>query len=82
MKIKFEVIVGECVRNKRKKLEWSQEQLAHKSNLSLGYISLIELGKTSCSVNTLFKIIHAFNIPPLEFLRELDRISVESSHKR
>jgi transcriptional regulator with XRE-family HTH domain len=55
-------ILGETIRTKRKKNGLSQEQLAEKANLSTVFISRIERGKESPSVDSLVKIATALGL--------------------
>jgi transcriptional regulator with XRE-family HTH domain len=55
-------ILGESVRVKRKKLGFSQEKLAEKAGLSTVFISRIERGVESPSVDNLVKISKALGV--------------------
>ena len=52
----------------RKKLNVSQEHLAKNSNLSQSFISQLERGKRSPTIDTLYKISKGLNIPMKNFL--------------
>jgi transcriptional regulator with XRE-family HTH domain len=52
-------LLGESVRATRKKAGFSQEKLAEKADLSTVFISRIERGVESPSVDNLVKIAHA-----------------------
>jgi transcriptional regulator with XRE-family HTH domain len=54
--------LGEAVRSARKAAELSQERLAEKSGLSTVFISRIERGKESPTIDSLVKIAHALKI--------------------
>ena len=54
--------LGEAVRAKRKAAEFSQEKLAEKANLSAVFISRIERGVESPSVDNLVKIAKALGV--------------------
>jgi transcriptional regulator with XRE-family HTH domain len=54
-------LLGEAIRAKRKKANFSQEKLAEKSNLSTVFISRVERGKESPSVDSLVKIAKALS---------------------
>ncbi len=56
---KHRALLGDTVRTKRKQARFSQEKLAEKSNLSTVFISRIERGVESPSVDNLVKIAHA-----------------------
>ena len=55
-------LLGEAVRTKRKKAEFSQERLAEKADLSTVFISRIERGVESPSVDNLLKIAKALGV--------------------
>ena len=52
--------VGKRIRQRRKALNWTQEQLAAKARINKQYLSRIERGKQQPSLNTLEKIAKAF----------------------
>ncbi len=58
----FSINVGERLRELRTAREISMRVLAAKSGLSIHTISLIERGKTSPSVSTLYKLAEALNV--------------------
>lgn len=55
-------LLGESVRSERKKAGFSQEKLAERANLSTVFISRIERGVESPSVDNLVKIAHALGV--------------------
>jgi transcriptional regulator with XRE-family HTH domain len=55
-------ILGETVRAKRKEAGFSQEELAEKADLSTVFISRIERGVESPSVDNLVKIAKALSV--------------------
>lgn len=63
-------LLGEAVRAKRKKAGFSQETLAEKAGLSTVFISRVERGKESPSVDSLFKIAHALGTKVHDLARE------------
>jgi DNA-binding response OmpR family regulator len=48
--------LGVAIRERRKSLGLTLADMAKKTNVSLGYLSQIELGKNSASIETLYKI--------------------------
>lgn len=48
--------LGAAIRERRKKMGLTLQQMAHRTNVSLGYLSQIELGKNSASIETLYRI--------------------------
>ena len=55
-------LLGEAVRAKRKQAELSQEKLAERSDLSTVFISRVERGVESPSVDNLVKIARALGV--------------------
>jgi transcriptional regulator with XRE-family HTH domain len=54
--------LGEAVRAKRKEAGWSQEKLAEKADLSTVFISRVERGVESPSMDSLVKIARALGV--------------------
>src|SRR5207237_7525258 len=48
--------LGSAIREKRKALGLTLAQMAQRTSVSLGYLSQIELGKNSASIETLYRI--------------------------
>jgi DNA-binding response OmpR family regulator len=48
--------LGGAIRERRKSLGLTLAQMAQRTNVSLGYLSQIELGKNSASIETLYRI--------------------------
>ena len=63
-------LLGEAVRVKRKKIGFTQEKLAEKSNLSTVFISRIERGIESPSVDNLVKIAKALGLRVRDLVNE------------
>ena len=61
-------IFGANVKQQRKRLEWSQEKLAEKINISITFLSDVENGKKWVSLTTLLKLSAAFDISAYELL--------------
>jgi y4mF family transcriptional regulator len=62
-------LLGEAIRARRKKAGLTQEKLAEKSDLSTVFISRVECGKESPTVDSLLKIATALNVPLRDLLR-------------
>lgn len=67
-----EVAFGIVLRDLRKQRQLSQEALAHEAGLERNYISLLELGRNSASIKTLFKLAPALNITVSELLQQVE----------
>lgn len=69
-----EVAFGIVLRELRKQRELSQEMLAHESGLERNYISLLELGRNSASIKTLFKLAPVLGVTVSELLEKVEDI--------
>lgn len=67
-----EIALGIVLRDLRKERGFSQESLAHEAGLERNYISLLELGKNSASIKTLFKLAPVLDITVSEFLHKVE----------
>ncbi|MBZ0263120.1 helix-turn-helix domain-containing protein [bacterium] len=61
--------MGTRIRRLRLAAEMTQEELAERSNLTAGFISQIERGKTSISIDSLMMILDTLNIHISDFFR-------------
>lgn len=82
-----EIAFGQVLRDLRKGRNLSQEKLALESGLERNYVSLLELGRNSASVKTIFKLASALGISVAEFMamvetRAKERRSSRVSSKR
>lgn len=62
--------IGEKIREARKHKSLTLAQLAERTSLSVGFLSQIELGKNSASVETLYRISAALGVKPGNFFQE------------
>ncbi|MCC0697246.1 helix-turn-helix domain-containing protein [Clostridioides sp. ES-S-0048-02] len=74
---KIEIIIGNRIRNYRKRLGYSQDMLAEKADLYPAYIGQIERGEKRASLHSILKIANALEMP-LEILFE--NIILNESH--
>jgi transcriptional regulator with XRE-family HTH domain len=70
--------VGNRIRELRKAKGWTQEQLAEAASLHYSYIGGVERGDRNISLETLEKIIAAFQVPAIEVFRFDD----ETEHRK
>ncbi len=61
--------LGSAIRERRKALGLTLASLAKRTGVSLGYLSQIELGKNSASVETLYKIALGLHMPIAELFQ-------------
>jgi DNA-binding response OmpR family regulator len=65
--------LGMAIRERRKSLSLTLAQMAAKTEVSLGYLSQIELGKNSASIETLYRICLALGIKMAELFAAVQR---------
>jgi transcriptional regulator with XRE-family HTH domain len=65
-----EAALGHAVRERRKALGWSQENLGFESGLHRTYIGVIERGEKSISLGGLVHISKILNVKASDLLRE------------
>jgi transcriptional regulator with XRE-family HTH domain len=64
-------LLGEAVRAKRLQAEFSQEKLAERADLSTVFISRVERGKESPSLDSLVKIARALRVRVRDLVAEV-----------
>ncbi|HEY1377375.1 MAG TPA: response regulator [Gemmataceae bacterium] len=67
--------LGMAIRERRKGLGLTLAQMAARTDVSLGYLSQIELGKNSASIETLYRICLALGIKMAELFGAVQRSS-------
>ena len=65
--------LGAAIRDRRKSMNLTLSQMSKKTNVSLGYLSQIELGKNSASIETLYKVCLALGIKMSDLFTALQR---------
>ena len=68
MGLEPEIAFGQVLRELRKRQGLSQESLALESGIERNYVSLLELGRNSASVKTIFKLAPVLGISVAEFM--------------
>lgn len=63
--------LGTAIRERRKSQGMTLAQLAQRANVSLGYLSQIELGKNSASIETLYRISLGLGIKMAELFQSV-----------
>lgn len=63
--------LGQAIRDRRKALGLTLAQMAQRTNVSLGYLSQIELGKNSASIETLYRISLGLGIKMAELFQTI-----------
>jgi DNA-binding NtrC family response regulator len=67
--------LGAAIRERRKGLGLTLAQMANRTDVSLGYLSQIELGKNSASIETLYRICLALGLKMSELFQAVQRVS-------
>lgn len=65
--------LGAVIRERRKKLSLTLAQMAQRTGVSLGYLSQIELGKNSASIETLYRISLGLGIKMAELFQSVQK---------
>ena len=65
--------LGSAIRDRRKGLGFTLSTMSEKTGVSLGYLSQIELGKNSASIETLYRICLALGIKMSELFQAVQR---------
>jgi transcriptional regulator with XRE-family HTH domain len=71
---------GIVLRELRTKHGLSQETLAHEAGLERNYISLLELGRNSASIKTIFKLTPVLGVTATEFMKKVEA-KLQKPHK-
>lgn len=66
------MIYGERIRNLRQERKLSLKELSRKSGLSVSYLSEVERGRKTPSLNTIDKLCNALNISSREFVQDYE----------
>mgnify|MGYP006277303049 CR=1 FL=1 len=66
-------MIGKELRKARNSAGLSQEELAHKAGVHRTYISLLERDKKSPTLEVLFRLCAALDIPASEFIAKVER---------
>jgi len=77
-----EIAFGQVLRELRKRRDLSQEALALESGMERNYVSLLELGRNSASVKTIFKLAPALGISIAEFMAMVETRAKEKRGAR
>lgn len=62
--------LGKRIRTQRRKLHWTQEELAERVGISLSFIGHIERGTRKASLDTLVSISNILKVSPALLLRD------------
>ncbi len=68
--------IGRKIRDLRCAAQLTQEELAERADLTDGFISQVERGRTSISIDSLKQILDALNITLADFFRDVEPIRI------
>jgi transcriptional regulator with XRE-family HTH domain len=72
-------ILSVNVKEQRRRLRWSQAELAEKVDISINFLSDIETGKKWASPNTMVKFANVFDIEAYELLKPIHAVVSETT---
>lgn len=78
----IEELFGNVLKRLRNDKNLSQEELGFESGYHRTYISLLERGKKSPSIKTIFQLAKALDIKPSEIMEWLQTLYPDSSGKK
>jgi transcriptional regulator with XRE-family HTH domain len=67
--------LGGVIRERRKSLKLTLQQMSQRTGVSLGYLSQIELGKNSASIETLYRISLALGMRMADLFQAVQKAS-------
>lgn len=73
MGIAIDQALGQALRKLRTERGWSQSELALRVPMDRNYLSLIELGRSSPSVQMLFRLCAALDVTLIEVFTDVER---------
>ncbi|HHW41238.1 MAG TPA: helix-turn-helix transcriptional regulator [Syntrophomonadaceae bacterium] len=80
--MKISKVFGQILKEFRTERGFSQERLGFESGYHRTYISLLERGQKSPSLNTIFKLAESLNITPSEMILRVEEELGTSKNKR
>lgn len=75
----LEEAFGQVLRRKREAVNLTQEELAFEAGLHRTYVSLLERGLKSPTLDVIFRLSKALHILPSEVIREVEALQSISS---
>ncbi|NEP04013.1 MAG: helix-turn-helix transcriptional regulator [Okeania sp. SIO2G4] len=74
LKVGLAEAFGRVLKQKREALKLSQEELGFEAGLHRTYISLLERGLKSPTLDVIFRLSSALNILPSQFIAEVEKL--------
>ena len=75
-------MLGTELRKAREAAGLSQERLGFKADVHRTYVSMLERGKASPTVETLFRLCRAMRIRASDFIRRIEKASERGAARR
>jgi transcriptional regulator with XRE-family HTH domain len=75
-------MLGDELRAARLAAGWSQEALAERAGISRNYVSLLELGRKSPTVDVLLAICRALDISAADVIRRIEGSAARRQRRR
>ena len=69
---------GVAIKRRRGNLGISQEELAHRASLHRTYVSLLERGQRTATLDTIIKLAQALRTTGADLLREAEELASQS----
>jgi transcriptional regulator with XRE-family HTH domain len=71
------VALGENINRLRRDKGWTQGDLAEKSGIRVGHISKLERNETDPKLDTIYKLMQAFDCSPNALLRDVEKTPLD-----
>lgn len=72
--VEIEAAFGKALKNKRKDMGLTQEELAHQAELQRNYISFLERGIYQPTITTIFKLSAALGCRPSDLVLDTENV--------
>ena len=66
----MKTLLGQRIREQRRKKGWTMDKLAEKANLSVNYVGDLERGVKTPSLDTFIRIVEALDVPADVLIRD------------
>lgn len=73
----LQIWFGIVLREQRKKLSITQDELAHRSNLDRTFVGLLERGQRKPSLDTIFALSRGLGMRPSELIAEVEKKQID-----
>ena len=79
----MEQMIGTFIKKRRKEMNMTLQQMADKTGLSAGYLSLLERGMNSPTIDNLHKICRAIDTTMIELLSDMenDKLCIKKNER-